>query len=375
MQLPLRLAKKVLKFFIHTRYKRLIIFLFIALSFAKFAPSAVNNSRFCASCHEMRPNYYTLQASSHSQLSCLNCHWKWDRPEIKDVKELLQPNKLRQIAKPLMDVESEIVRHFIRNKDIPIISMNPPEDKVCLKCHTLHRNVTPTGDLIIPHERHEPKKVTCVTCHAEVVHGQTSSSDYTEDKKITLWENTDLVRKTFFRASASPPMGVCMTCHKRRRVTLECNACHTNSKMPPTHQNGNFIQDHGKLARKDLNVCNECHQYAADSYIRKNIDVVSYTRENPFCGGCHGKMPPSHMQESWKSDHGKNKELNSCSTCHPQKAGQPGIARISCEQCHSQKHGADWRRMHPIEVGKGLQGKCFECHSKSTCSSCHMGFQ
>src|ERR1700719_1733920 len=35
---------------------------------------ATSCSKFCSSCHEMTPEYYTWKASTHSEVDCINCH-------------------------------------------------------------------------------------------------------------------------------------------------------------------------------------------------------------------------------------------------------------------------------------------------------------
>lgn len=58
-------------------FKILTISLFLIVLF--FSLSAVgvettSSSKFCSTCHEMKPEYYTWKASTHSEVECKNCY-------------------------------------------------------------------------------------------------------------------------------------------------------------------------------------------------------------------------------------------------------------------------------------------------------------
>ena len=46
-----------------------------------------------------------------------------------------------------------------------------PNRQACQKCHTSYRQVSPNGDLLIPHRAHvEVLKLNCPVCHKNLVH-------------------------------------------------------------------------------------------------------------------------------------------------------------------------------------------------------------
>ncbi len=51
-----------------------LLFLALFFSVGVFGLEATSSSKFCSSCHEMKPEYYTWKASSHSEVDCVNCH-------------------------------------------------------------------------------------------------------------------------------------------------------------------------------------------------------------------------------------------------------------------------------------------------------------
>jgi len=108
------------------------------------APSA---SFVCQACHEMKPEIATWQVSSHSKIACIKCH-----PGIH-VEHLFQ------------------LIHFTKKYYLPIQVKEPVPESICINCHSGNRVITPKGDLIVPHQKHEQEGITCTECHIGVAHG------------------------------------------------------------------------------------------------------------------------------------------------------------------------------------------------------------
>jgi hypothetical protein len=162
--------------------------------------------------------------------------------------------------------------------------LRAPDRQACQKCHTTYRQVSPAGDLLIPHRAHVVVLgIECRVCHKNLVHS--------------------LNPQGFNR----PTMQTCLTCHNGDKATNVCVKCHTRKNAPPTHSKPDWLQVHGTQA--DLKVCAGCHGWTPD-----------------FCKQCHQRRPPSHVG-NWKTKHGPvaTKRGAGCLVCHNEPF---------CKRCH-----------------------------------------
>ncbi|WP_366921932.1 NapC/NirT family cytochrome c [Metallumcola ferriviriculae] len=332
----------------------------------------------CNSCHVVEPEVKTWDASSHNRFDCAVCHEDYglyatlgsaakvgftagSKVVIDKIEQELQQR----------DVQLALAFDFDKGASLLDEKVAPVKDEVCLKCHSLTRQVT-AGGLIVPHQKHVDKKIWCVSCHKGVAHGAVSG------RSVSQKENDigQLPVEMLMTPNATKPnMGTCMNCHERRKISKECETCHKYSVKPDSHGQDDFLQVHGKIARKDITECDSCHGYEPISVIpqKARSNAVEYARFNPFCRSCHGSKPPSHMKEEWIVVHGRDKELDGCFVCHdntPLK-GAPAAAKTNCNRCHYMKHREGWRRPHPIEVTTGPNKTCLSCHSERNCVACH----
>ncbi|MBS4025331.1 MAG: NapC/NirT family cytochrome c, partial [Clostridia bacterium] len=178
----------------------LLIVLGIAIHLGNRGVQYTQTDQFCASCHNRSAYFETRDASSHARFSCNSCHIQWN--------ELSEAN-LRQVAR-------EVYVHFT-NQQPPDFFLGKVrvEDRICLQCHSYARDATPSGDLIIPHEPHADKKVQCITCHRNIVHGQQVFKGIDATPAIDYGDK--MVRPNL---DSTTPMGVCMNCHSRRQVSV-----------------------------------------------------------------------------------------------------------------------------------------------------------
>jgi hypothetical protein len=165
--------------------------------------------------------------------------------------------------------------------------LQPPDVVACQKCHTDYRQVSPDGDLLIPHRAHvEVLHVNCVVCHKNLVHSA----------------NADGFNK--------PEMSTCLNlCHDGTKATNKCDKCHTRKETPPTHKRADWLQIHGSMAEKID--CGKCHNWTPN-----------------YCGDCHKHRPPTHVG-NWKTAHAveaKQRGADGCLVCH-------SMATF-CKKCH-----------------------------------------
>jgi hypothetical protein len=248
------------------------------------------------------------------------------------------------------------------------------------------------------HADHLPRVKDCRSCHRQ------------------LPEPDDVVAK-------APPMEACTSCHVHQADfnQARCMPCHVDLKSykePVTafqHQ-GNWIAQHGELARPsaescaachDQTYCVACHSSATAPTRLENIfpervdrafihrgDYVSRhmidASANPasckrchgsgFCDSCHQlqglsklapgalRRPESHLQPGWPGGaelHGRlaRRDIVSCSGCHDQGGDS------TCVGCHRVGGPAGLRSPHPPSFLRahdrgdiGENAMCRTCH-------------
>lgn len=370
------------------RYKLLKIMtltsLFLALfsALGVFGLEASSSSKFCASCHEMKPEYYTWKASTHSEVDCVNCH-------IQPGAENVAKDKAEGIGKILKKETNAYTAPIQMPKEIP--------NSACEECHDMSkRTVTSSGDLIIPHDKHLDKDIKCTQCHSGVAHGKIAERNVTFKSDYEKWDSS--LGKTMMSEVkfTRPKMETCMECHEAREVSTECKTCHATGMYPKSHKEEDFkAAAHGQLAKRDVNKCNSCHQYMSDEIIKdmqnisptqqflttgtiknKSISAEDYAKENTFCKDCHTTRPASHVK-GFVNLHGPLAEKNkaTCLTCHDyQKTGFNKTKNVTCNSCHPASHAdKNYKEGHPISLSANQKpvAMCYTCHYKPKCTSCH----
>lgn len=248
---------------------------------------------FCLrGCHEMEPHYNTWKASVHAEVRCDACH--------------VHPGFKNKLLHKFVTMK-ELWAHITDSYERPIIAKeHVPVNEACERCHSTKREFTPTGDLVIPHEKHKgtkgaPKK--CITCHSRVVHGEPAVLD----------ENGNIIR----RAKTSPPMELCLDmCHDGKKAPNECEKCHTKKQTPDTHKAANWLQMHGQASK--TTDCKKCHAWRPD-----------------YCNDCHSQKPDTHLG-LWRTDHRKR---------------FVGEAKPGCEACHSNEFCIRCHGKAPYDLG------------------------
>lgn len=352
----------------------------------------------CSKCHMMKPEYYTWQASSHKKIECITCHI---------------PPGFQNFFKYRLKSFKEIYFAVTSSYASPIVNLSPVADEACNRCHNMsNRYVSPTGDLIIPHDVHARKKVSCSKCHGGVAHAGISKRKVTYRTDYDEWNSEMGTAMMKDEKHLRPDMDVCMRCHRLLKAPVACKACHKTSMLPDDHKSTEFkYQNHGKVAAGNLSYCDSCHSYMTslkvevaeesksyENYLNRGkqkkptVSVKDYSRLNTFCKGCHGKRPPSHGRGNFITGHGEmaQKDNKRCMTCHDNflaigPAGAQGssednpvVTSTTCGNCHPSPHSrsVQWKNgYHPVQLPARPQitGTCYDCHAKKTCGRCHRG--
>jgi nitrate/TMAO reductase-like tetraheme cytochrome c subunit len=361
-----------------------LFFLIVLFSVGFLGLETTSSSKFCASCHEMKPEYYTWKASSHSEVACVNCHTGSTTEEYAKAK-----------ATGLVQVFKKATQSYTA----PIRMPDQIRDASCEKCHNIFtRDVTPSGDLIIPHDKHKKQGIQCAQCHQGVAHGKIADRKMTYQADYGRWDEM-LGRAVMSEPKfIKPDMETCMECHKLRKAPLECTACHTTGMYPESHQRKDFKAGvHGSHAQGDLLSCNQCHKDMSREEVTGFEEVPSFTKflkkgqdekkknekdyakENTFCRDCHSTRPVTHTN-NFMTSHGviaKN-NIERCTTCHEyQQKSDAAINIPACANCHPSSHNKPWRDRHPVILAPSqkLEQSCYTCHNPIKCSACHVEVQ
>jgi hypothetical protein len=210
------------------------------------------------------------RASTHAKMSCVSCH--------------VNPGPvgfLTFAAKSIPAFYSQLIQGPQETNLLGV-----PDRSACQKCHTNYRQVSPQGDLLIPHKAHVVVlKMQCAECHKNLVHSVNTQG--------------------FNR----PEMATCLAkCHNGKTATNQCVKCHTQKQTPESHKQKDWLQIHSQQAA--TGDCGRCHGWTQN-----------------FCADCHKNRPASHVG-NWKTGHAAaaKQRGKGCLVCH-------GGEKF-CKQCH-----------------------------------------
>jgi len=293
---------------------------------------------FCSNCHIMTPEYQTWAATSHSNISCTECH--------------IKPG-LGELIKAKMAATKELYLYVTSSYPRPLKMAHPIENEVCEQCHSIkNRNFTTSGDIIIPHTKHidtKKTKVYCVSCHFGVAHGKISDRGMIKEGDPKALHKGDLAAWTFADGKAQTvrdytkaDMDDCIACHMKNSVSIKCETCHQTIKTPDNHTpRESWLPAHGVDAQKDINVCKSCHTYGVKvEEVKHPNKAAAYAWGNSYCVACHSKPPANHMANGWRKNHQvvvAAKSKNNCFACHNENTKTvvaKAPASTTCDKCH-----------------------------------------
>ena len=242
----------------------LVLFLLVLPVFSTLQPG------YYARYPGMRARMDHWEDSTHAKMSCVSCHVE---PGVQGFASFA--------VRSIPAFYSQLINGA---NETNLLKM--PTRKACQKCHTDYRQVSPNGDLLIPHRAHvEVLGVECVVCHKNLVHSANAQG--------------------FNR----PEMETCLkTCHDGVKATNQCIKCHTRKITPESHARKDWLQVHGTMS--ETTDCGKCHSWTPD-----------------YCATCHKQRPATHVG-NWKKNHAvrASKNPKGCLVCHDKKT--------FCGKCH-----------------------------------------
>ncbi|HEC32596.1 MAG TPA: hypothetical protein ENI41_08900, partial [Deltaproteobacteria bacterium] len=334
----------------------IFIFLVLLISAIEFT----SHSRFCSTCHYMKPFYNSWKTSSHRDIECLVCHYP---PGIR--------SKLRAKVEGLLQVGRYWTKLYLKSKpwaEIP--------DESCLRegCHSkrLLQGAVDFKTVHFDHKIHltdlkRGKKLRCTSCHSQIVQGE----------HITVTESTCFICH-FKKSKHYPRIADCSHCHLQEDLIssttsrfnhkpvfengFSCNKCHTNT-----------ILGDGAVPREN---CYKCHweQDRLSKYEDTDLMHTTHITDHKIeCNQCHLEIQHKIIKDI--------ESISDCSSCHfnlheAQKilfSGQGGYGvsqpkpnpmfekGLSCKGCHI---------FHEEKGGQILKSDTLFSKPEA-CESCH----
>ncbi|MHC4407808.1 MAG: multiheme c-type cytochrome [Planctomycetota bacterium] len=265
---------------------------------------------FCKTCHLMEPYYDSWKHSSHSKVTCVDCHFE---PGLLETIE----GKFQAVA---------MLAKYITNTE----GTKPwahVSDYSCMRagCHSqqLLEGEINFGRIRFNHRHHLVgfrigTRLKCTSCHSQIVQGNHLSVTVTSCFLCHFAE-----RKT--STAADRPISDCNTCHGPPQETIPL---------------GEFDFRHRDYLARGVN-CDSCH-----GDVTRGAGDVPRTR----CVSCHNVQ--EHLDRYPESEF-----------LHAKHVGGHGV---SCIECHTEiEHGLPSREEH-------FQGDCRECHKATHGASSQM---
>ncbi len=316
---------------------------------------------FCSSCHYMESYVDAWEMSSHSDVTCTDCHFP---PGYM--------NKLKGKFTALSMAVNYMTGVYKRGKPHAEI-----DDASCLRsgCHQerlLEGRTIYKENIIFNHTSHlgelrREKKLRCTSCHSQIVQGKhmtvTETTCFLCHFKNTPDESpindckwchdapvqTDTSNVIYNHQSILDRAIGCDKCHGSMKVGEgdvpfdRCSLCHSEKGKLDQYSNIEFIHKNHVTDHKVE--CQNCHQLIYHESIAKSKDMV------PDCQACHTETHQTQLglfsgtagvNVPHKPDHMFEAGLN-CQGCHIwsedltelPEFGHTIVAKgKSCEQCH-----------------------------------------
>jgi hypothetical protein len=350
--------------------RRAVILSLVLLIFASlllYGYIELGNTKKCSICHEMRPSTVSHSKSNHANVSCLTCHFR--------------KGALGSVGLGRLYVLKCFYSHLARNYTTPLNRegdlYKSISSSICTRCHPLKKEFTPRRGILINHEAHAKKGISCTECHNRVSH----------DLNLTVQEIVKLKYSGSVQIRDRMQMDACMECHtgKKGEPPSRCDACHPQEFRLPyscasCHENLTEItpqdhfqpsyekQPHARSAKANLMYCLQCHtsQDCDSCHVKQNISLkLPQKRSSEF------HKPSSHFERDFMpalhGDQAVQKGKDYCFQCH-----KPEF----CDSCHrgiEMPHPEDFKVEHgKVASEKGFERTCIACH-KSRNTFCESG--
>lgn len=273
---------------------------------------------FCRTCHEMKSNYLSWQKSPHQGVNCLDCH--------------VEPGLVNLLVAQAK-ASKELFLYLTGGYEKPINKGSKLSKRLssetCLSCHP-EQGLKSSLAVKIDHKPHTREGMNCSYCHNRVGH---PGLRYYQERMN---------------------MRFCLDCHRKKKGPTQCEACHPEGfkLIPASHETRNWMEKHGKDAKRWPASCTYCH-----------YDLKK------FCDRCHGMEMPH--PGGWLTEHKEKRAIfRKCSKCHTDP--------YYCEKCHHPGYNPRrerWQAAHKRVVREKGSSWCFKCHGSSAyCNRCHLGW-
>ncbi|NOZ74767.1 MAG: hypothetical protein GXO90_05235 [FCB group bacterium] len=322
-----------------------------------------SSPKFCTTCHYMEPYVNAWKASSHSNVTCTDCHFP---PGIK--------NKVKGKFTALAMVANYMTGVYKKSKPWAEI-----DDSSCLRegCHVeriLSGKIAFKEGIVFDHEPHltklrRNKKLRCTSCHSQIVQGE----------HISVTETTCFLCH-FKKSKLSKPINGCTTCHPapvpteekpevkydhtyviQQSITCQkchgkmqvgdgavplerCSACHAEVEKIEQYKNVEFIHKNHVTDHKVE--CQNCHLSIQHKSIARTSDIV------PACRGCHDAEHIEQLTLFTGRDSHEDYQM-------PNPMFEAGL---NCQACHIFHELTSSSRFDKVTVAKGES--CERCHGK-----------
>ncbi|MGA2064547.1 MAG: cytochrome c3 family protein [Thermoguttaceae bacterium] len=314
---------------------------------------------FCNSCHIMEPYYKSWQASTHKDVSCIECHFP---PGLG--------GKLRGKMLGLVQLAKYVTQSAGTRPTAEI------PDASCLRsgCHETRLLVGRVDFHGVPFD-HTPhlketrrgKQLRCTSCHSQIVQGS----------HMTVTTSTCFLCH-FKDEPLNEGLGACTHCHQIPDTKFDLGGGVTFTHDLAYEKGVDCANCHGDVIRGDGQVaperCLSCHNRPGD--LERIHDPLfmhakHVTEHKIDCLHCHN--PIEHSLDRRKLEHA----AANCQSCHPNHHGEQvqmlrgsggrtiaaqsggmAVVRLECRTCHLQKEVSSTGTV----LVRGSPAVCSMCH-------------
>lgn len=288
---------------------------------------------FCQTCHNMKPYYESWRTSSHSEVSCIECHIA---PGVKGE------------AMGKIQALNQLVKYVTRTYGLK--PWAEVEDRSCMRsgCHSERKveGLVDFNGVAFDHTDHlgelrREKQLRCTSCHSQIVQG--------EHIAVTV--------------------STCILCHFKDRETDDpvagCVGCHSEPTRVVSTQG--FVVDHAQYVRDRIS-CVSCHD---------NVIVGSGDADPKMCQNCHNEPERFNRYDEVERMHVVHITENKveCQQCHTtiehRVTALEATLELDCQSCHAGAHEAQ-RRLYAGLGGYGTpEGPSRMFLARVGCEGCH----
>lgn len=352
------MKRRIIKFFAVSSITLVLIVLLFFIS-----TELTSKPAFCSTCHYMEPYVEGWKTSTHSDVTCTDCHFP---PGLK--------NKLHGKFTAISMVANYMTGIYKRSKPWAEIS-----DASCLRsgCHQerlLSGEVIFKEGILFDHAPHlnnlrRGKKLRCTSCHSQIVQGahitvtETTCflchfKDQEDDSPINdcTWCHNAPVKGDGLGADYDHTFILeqnmdCKKCHGEMQVgdgavpVERCSSCHAEQGIIDRYSDAQFVHKNHVTDHKVE--CDNCHLAIQHKSVSRSNDIV------PECASCHSS---SHSAQLLLFTGTGGRGIPN----HPDPMFESGL---NCQACHI-FHEVDENGGEFGEVTKATSESCEICHGK-----------